>query len=399
MSLIPATFADLMTLTRGSSGYRVGSSGYLESISSNNPRIDYDPVTYAVKGLLIENTTTNLFLYSEQFDNAAWSKASTSISANAAAAPTNSVVADSLVENGSTAAHAVGQAISFSSGYKYTFSVFVKGFERPTIQLSVSTALHGSTGTSFCNFNLNDGTVTRIGSNIESASVVAYRNGWYRCIMTTKTTTAGGTYTAYIAASDIADPTTPTPSYLGQFLPAAYLWGAQMERQGYASSYFTTTSVTGVRAADSLILTSTSPWFSSTLGTLYTEFIPVTSISQAVASFDDNTAAEVIKVSLSNSDPYFTVIDNSSTQASLDAGTITSGSTSKMAITFNQNSFKACHNGGTVVTDSSGTLPTITQLQLGKDSQATPTYLNGHLRKIRYYPRVLTDAELVSLTS
>lgn len=42
-------------------------------------RLDYDPVTLAPKGLLVEEARTNLFTYSEQFDNAAWTKSNSLI--------------------------------------------------------------------------------------------------------------------------------------------------------------------------------------------------------------------------------------------------------------------------------------------------------------------------------
>lgn len=43
---------------------RVNSSGLLETVAANVPRFDYDPVTLAAKGLLIEETRTNLLLNS-----------------------------------------------------------------------------------------------------------------------------------------------------------------------------------------------------------------------------------------------------------------------------------------------------------------------------------------------
>ena len=51
------------------------------------PRFDYDPVTLAPKGLLVEEQRTNLLLRSEEFDNASWTKTRTSITANATTSP------------------------------------------------------------------------------------------------------------------------------------------------------------------------------------------------------------------------------------------------------------------------------------------------------------------------
>lgn len=54
-----------VSFSRASSGTRVNSSGVIESVASNLPRFDYDPVTLAPKGLLIEEQRTNLVLNSD----------------------------------------------------------------------------------------------------------------------------------------------------------------------------------------------------------------------------------------------------------------------------------------------------------------------------------------------
>jgi len=53
-----------VTFTRASAGWAYNSAGTLTSYAINTPRFDYDPVTLAAKGLLIEEARTNLFLNS-----------------------------------------------------------------------------------------------------------------------------------------------------------------------------------------------------------------------------------------------------------------------------------------------------------------------------------------------
>lgn len=53
-----------MTFTRASAGWAYNSSGVLTSYTTNTPRFDYDPITLAAKGLLLEEARTNLFLNS-----------------------------------------------------------------------------------------------------------------------------------------------------------------------------------------------------------------------------------------------------------------------------------------------------------------------------------------------
>lgn len=56
----------------------------------------------ALYGWRLEATKTNLVGYSEQFDNAAWTKARSSITANLATAPDGTATADKLVEDTTT---------------------------------------------------------------------------------------------------------------------------------------------------------------------------------------------------------------------------------------------------------------------------------------------------------
>ena len=62
-----------ITFTRASSGTRVGPNGLIESIPTNVPRFDHDPITCKPLGLLIEEQRTNLLLHTaEDFTNVAF---------------------------------------------------------------------------------------------------------------------------------------------------------------------------------------------------------------------------------------------------------------------------------------------------------------------------------------
>ena len=90
------------------------------------------------------------------------------------------------------------------------------------------------------------------------------------------------------------------------------------------------------------------------------------------------------------------VLDTSVLQCDLTAtGVISANTTVKMALAYAVNDFAASGNGGAVVTDSTGTVPSgLTDMQLGGVG-----IMCGYLRRITYYPRRLSNAELVSITS
>jgi len=111
----------------------VNSSGYVASVVANTPRFDYDPVTKIIKGLLIEETRTNILAYSEQFNDVTWLKINTSISSNAAVAPDNVLSADRLTENTATALHYLANAATLSV-QPYTLSIFAKVDASPAVK-------------------------------------------------------------------------------------------------------------------------------------------------------------------------------------------------------------------------------------------------------------------------
>ena len=99
----------------------------------------------------------------------------------------------------------------------------------------------------------------------------------------------------------------------------------------------------------------------------------------------------------SGTDPTFLVTTSGTAQASIDAGTVAANTVYKFAGTYSANDFAACISGGTVGTDTSGTIPTVDRLRIGA-GQAGNT-LCGHVALLNYYPARLTDATLQSLTT
>ena len=69
--------------TRASTATRVDENGLIETIATGTPRLNYpllDGVVQDNPTLLLEPSRTNTQPYSEQFDNAAWTKGNSSIS-------------------------------------------------------------------------------------------------------------------------------------------------------------------------------------------------------------------------------------------------------------------------------------------------------------------------------
>lgn len=354
------------------------------------PRFDYDPSTLVAQGLLIEEQRTNSLTYSEQFDNAAWTKSNSSITANAATAPDGTLTGDKLIGN-SGLNGAVSQSISFTSGTSYAVSFFAQKAEFDIVQLRVgSSAFAGTTGNRTVDFNLTTGSVSSVGSSISSASITAVGNGWYRCVsIVIPTSTASDS--VFIRLSDTGDGTS-----------GIYLWGAQLEAGAFATSYIPTTTAATTRSADIASIGTLSPWYNATEGTFFAEWtLGQDVISVSIYAADDGTINNFIRTryAAAGTSNDSAVAVGGVTQAVLAASNQqTLNTTYKNAMAYKINDFARSASGAAVITDTSGTIPTVTQFSIGKTA-ANTEQPNGYIRRITYTPRRLTNAELQSLTS
>jgi hypothetical protein len=179
-----------------------------------------------------------------------------------------------------------------------------------------------------------------------------------------------------------------------------YCWGAQVEGPSLATSYIPTLTSSVARAADVATMTGTafSSWYAASAGTFVAEFdVLAASGTRGIVSADNAATSERIWLYSSGTDPKVAVTDGGTAQADIDVGTIAANTIYKLGISYALNDIAGCLNGGTVGTDTSATMPTPTQLRIGAD--ATPNYLNGHLRRIRFYNVAKSDADLQALTT
>ena len=191
------------------------------------PRFDFDPVTLAPKGLLVEEQRQNLVTYSEDFSNAAWTKNNCTVTANSVASPDGTVNADTVTSTSTTTAVELYGSATISSGASYTLSCFVKAGTYSKAALRCYNG--GTSNTPLALFNLTTKSVIATYGNVTATSVQDYGNGWLRCIMTFTST---GT-NANPQINGLADTYTIDAGYnyvatLGSN-GSVYAWGAQLE--------------------------------------------------------------------------------------------------------------------------------------------------------------------------
>jgi hypothetical protein len=362
------------------------------SAAYQGPRFDYDPATLAARGLLIEEQRTNLLLWSEDFSQATWTKTRSSITADSAISPDGTQDADKLVEDTTAASthDLVVSSISFTSGLSYTVSFYAKRSGR-NIRLYFPSAVFGTAFSSV--FNLEDGTSSAAVSGSVS-SITDAGNGWYRCTMTQTATASATSSFTWRLIEDAS-----TISYTGDGTSGIFIWGAQLEVGAFPTSYIPTTTTSLTRSADVASVNTLSPWFNASEGTILVEASPQASNVASILLTDLNTAV-TDRISLAklitSGNASLAVLVASVTQVSTNSGPWTA--TGKFAGAYKLNDFASSLNGSAAATDTSGTIPAVTQLFLGRRADGA-NILNGYLRRVTYYPRRLSDAELQAITA
>ena len=72
--------------------------------------------------------------------------------------------------------------------------------------------------------------------------------------------------------------------------------------------------------------------------------------------------------------------------------------TIKFAGAFKSDDFQAARGGTLGTADTSGAMPTVTHMRVGSGGNGT-AFANGHIRKIAYWPKRLTNTLLEQLTT
>jgi len=350
----------------------------------------------------VEEARTNLALYSEQFDNAAWPKQNATVTANATTAPDGTTTADKLVEDATAGvSHRMYQttASAFANGTTVTNSVFLKAAERTwayiRLELNDNTSLNAW-------FNLSTGAIGTVQSGL-TATITPFGNGWYRCTVAGSVGTGASPAKNYfLVGVTTADNTT---NYTGNGTSGVFLWGAQLEAGAFATSYIPTVASTVTRSADVATMTGTnfSSWYNQSAGTFIAEasaFVPVATTTNAVVSANDNTGSNRNNVFVFNGQWGGVTTTGGVDQANILIGaSYTPTAVAKIAYAYQANNFAASVNGGTVGTDVSGTVPTVDRLFLGVTGSGGGAALNGHIRQIAYFNSRLPNAQLQTLTA
>ena len=225
-------------------------------------------------------------------------------------------------------------------------------------------------------------------------------NGWFRCSITPDAASAASSsQNQFFYVAEYNNDT----NFSGDGYSGIYLWGAQLEQGSFPTSYIPTSGSTVTRAGDSAIISGSnfSEWYSQGEGTLYVEASSFGIVNGETNRFlcltDGSNVNRTILLIESNSELKIYSADNSVAQAATSSGvSATNNTVFKVAGAYKPDDFAISANGGSVATDTSGTVPLVTQVQIG--NELTANYLDGHIKKFAFYPKRLPNATLQAMT-
>lgn len=355
---------------------RAGDQVITTSSAYYGPRIDYDPNTLAVKGLLIEEARTNLVVNSNQFTS--WA-----ISGGSSVATNSNTQIDGTT-NGNTFSLVAG--VSGHQIYKsytgtavaYTNSVYAKAGTSSWLGMwFVSTAQADGAF-----FNLSNGTIGTVAAGT-TAAIQSIGNGWYRCSIT-KTLTAA----TYYNGLEVHTADNQAYNFNAAGTESLYLFGAQGELGSFATSYIPTAAASVTRAAD--VVQFTGAALTALQGSAASFFVEQQQIATNAGTGNGRLSGNA------SGNPFFYLNGNIPKWRSNDGNdlatpTITNGSLFRTAIAWNASGRSADANGGTVVSDAKAI--TYTGMYLGSDGLL---FINEWVKSFAIYNQRLADGTLQS---
>lgn len=388
-----------VTFARASGATRVNASGALEAVAIDGPRFDYDPVTLAPRGLLIEEQRTNGIRNST--GGGAVVGTPGTLPTNWAIGGTTTGLTTSVVGTGT------------ANGINYVDIRFVGtagAAINPNILFETSSSIAAANGQSWAwsiYFSVVAGSLNNVTGMLPIVSMFSSVPTLLG-VLAGSAITPTGVLQRYLFA-------TTTNQALTAFVRAQLQFSAadgaaiditlriglpQLELGAFATSPIPTTTAAATRAADVAVMTGAnfSNWYRQDEGSLFVEGDAGLGTLPCFASIDDATTNNRIQLRRTTGDTV-AALRMVSPGGSIDV-TLTSGSAvgaNKQAASFSAGSQNAAANGVlfTGITPIAS-MPTVNRMDLGVGVGST--LLNGHLRRIAFFPRRLSNSELEGIT-
>lgn len=154
------------------------------------------------------------------------------------------------------------------------------------------------------------------------------------------------------------------------------------------------------RASDAVTM-PIGAWYNPVVSSMAVEsLLPTVSlVLQGLLLIDDGTTSNRIILRNSSGVASVASVVSGSPTINLTGSAITAGSVFKVAGQVSSNSSAVEYNGGAPVTAAGGAIPSgLTTVRLGQNSVGA-AFANGYIRRVRYWPRALSNSDLIRYTT
>ena len=378
-SILPNNTDGDFAYERNGSATRVRKDGLIEELTVNDtPRLDW--LNSDCPSLLLEPQRTNLQAYSENFSGAAWTPAFSTITANSSISPNGELTAYKL-ETTSSVAYLNG-FLQITSNTEYTYSIYVKAGTTSICRIELTDRINSSDY--YYGLVTFDMSTETLSTNLATASFDKLDGGWYRLKMTaTSPNPIQGSTNAKIFLPEVG---------------SIFIWGAQMEAGGYATSYIKNVDdINGVtRLKDECFNGGDADLFDITEGTFFVDSYVYNSGNFTIINLSDGSVSNRLALIFQNYGTQVRVLSSGGVDSYLN---LNFDQRNKIAVTFKENEYKFFINGALVGSDTSATVPSgMDRLNFSNNTNVL-NHFEGKVYDTRVYDRVLTEAEAITLTT
>ena len=374
---------------------------------ADEPRIEVDKDHNSL-GLLIESSATQLMRHSHFHNN--WTEYSCSMTSGQLS-PTGNREAYLFQRTVASANYLTRSETKSASALTLTGSFYVKKGSAQYFAMRVQGAYPNR-----CEaiFDLNDGTVHSTnpisGFSNETGRVTDVGNGWFRCSLTCTTDTAT---TVALLASFNTNAVAIDGTDSSGVGANGYIFGAQLEQRGAASSYIPTKGSTATRNAD----VATIPEYKFGMDqvpnntangmTIYIEFSPLVTPYKGydrVISIGEEGGSNELAMNTNQGSgavyPNGQVDGVNQVQYTGNSFGTVAGTYYKAAYSLAYNDFDGAYNGSLLGGDTSTSIPNnMDRIGIGRAATSLGSNSEVYVKDVKFYPRKLSNTELQELTS
>jgi hypothetical protein len=357
---------------RSSAAWRWNSSGLLEEVAEDVLRADYDPNDSSFRGYLVEEERTNSLLDNRDLSTANWT------GVNGATAAKNATGLDGVANSASTVSATgstsyITQSVTVPADTNtHSAYIYVKKNQSTECELRLKL---GTTPDGVISVDTGGGEVLGGRGSVESA-------GEFYRIMTSVVGDGSATSLELRFYPDRSGKNTDQVCDFGQLEVG----------EAAPSSPIETGATTVTRSDDALDMTGTnfSNMWGADEGTPVIEVEAQSTEDDTILSINDGTTDELIILEVASGKYQARIVDGGVTQATITGGAVVAGTVSRLALAYKENDIAFYQDGVQQGTDSSATIPTVTQMEFGR---------GFHVVSDAYYPKRIPNDDLESAST